>query len=121
MDLARALRHGCLSVHVRWLFKGRGSSFAVLGSVLETDWRVVSALELDMLSDLGRVWRETSIEAKDVLVGSIWPEGFWLDGEKCRTPEPSPLIGLFGGESQKMKDAEAHLYPGVSSSGDGGS
>src|SRR5690606_22626850 len=52
------------------------------------------------VAELGRlrdVWRGGRPEARDGLVGSIWPAGLVLAGRSYRTPGGESLIGLLGG------------------------
>src|SRR5690606_14764279 len=50
-----------------------------------------------VLERLPDVWRGASPQARDGLVGSIWPAGLVLDGRSYRTPGGESLIGLLGG------------------------
>jgi DNA invertase Pin-like site-specific DNA recombinase len=60
-----------------------------------------------VLSRLCEVWAGATVEARSALVGSIFPAGLVVEGERCRTPEPSALIALFCGETAKTQDGDA--------------
>ncbi len=67
----------------------------------------------EMLGRLGGLWRAAGLEARTALVGSIWPVGLEIAGGCCRTLQESPLIALFSGKTQKMKDAGLTLETSV--------
>ena len=70
---------------------------------------------VDVLGRLGQVWREASVEARDLQVGSMFPDGLVIEGGKCRTPVESELISLFPEKKQKKtKDADPREGTGVS-------
>lgn len=50
-----------------------------------------------VLERLPDVWRGACPQARDGLVGSIWPAGLVFDGSSYRTPGGESLIGLLGG------------------------
>ena len=51
--------------------------------------------------------RRPEVTARSALVGSIFPAGLVFEGGMYRTPEPSALIALFGGETAKSRNGSA--------------
>lgn len=47
-----------------------------------------------LLNDLDRYFDEASLEVKQKMLGSIFPEKLIFDGNKCRTARPTPLLSL---------------------------
>ena len=72
-----------------------------------------------VMGRLTQVWDQASTEARDLLVGSIWPAGLEITGGVCRTPVESEIIALFCGKTQKMKDASLEEETGVLSGSPG--
>jgi len=47
-----------------------------------------------LLTDLDRYFDEASLEVKQKMLGSIFPEKLIFDGKKCRTARPTQLLSL---------------------------
>lgn len=81
------------------------------------DYQAHTAKLLDftvgLLARLPEVWQAQPLRVRDALVGSIWPDGIYFDGEKTRTTQESEIIALFRGKTQKMKDASLENEAGV--------
>lgn len=73
-----------------------------------------------VLGRLGQVWHEASMEARDALVGSIWPAGLEIVEGNCRTLEESELTALFRGKTQKIEKADPIFEASVSGGTRGG-
>ena len=65
-----------------------------------------------VLERLPDVWRGASPEARDGLVGSIWPGGLVLAGTSYRTPRGESLIGLLGGKRAENGKAPVRVDRG---------
>ena len=63
------------------------------------------AFVLDLFEDLPGIWTRASAEARDALVGSMWPAGVVFSDGSFRTTPRSKIIAALTLESHEMQDA----------------
>ena len=83
---------------------------AARGALDELEQRGSGVLErlafvLDLFEDLPGLWRRADPEARDALVGSIWPAGLVYAAGDFRTTPRSEIIALLAPGSHEMQDA----------------
>ena len=66
---------------------------------------------LNLLSQLSYVYEAAGMEAKDQLLGSIFPGGIVCEEGDFGTVSANPLIRLLSGEAAKIRDAEGLRGP----------
>lgn len=59
-----------------------------------------------LFSNLAGIYESLSSEGRHEFLGSIFPEKLVFDGNSVRTASEDSITALFGGKTQKMKDAD---------------
>ncbi|MCR9170852.1 MAG: recombinase family protein [bacterium] len=64
---------------------------------------------LNLLSNIAETYENAAIQIKHKIVGSIFPEKFYFDGNKCRTPKLNSIVGLLISDSGDFADIKKGL------------